>query len=152
MTFSNQGYVDLRSLTSLPEGMTFSNQGSVDLRSLTSLPEGMTFSNQGYVDLSSLTSLPEGMTFSNQGYVDLSSLTPDETNAGSSRRNLFVVLQNDELKIQLGCFWGNEKEAITAIAKKYNGKDAKAYIDKIESAFAKARKRYAAQLSIKSTT
>ncbi|MDR2004094.1 MAG: hypothetical protein LBQ74_13765 [Prevotella sp.] len=69
------GSVDLRSLTSLPEGVTFSNGGSVDLSSLTSLPEGVTFSNGGYVDLSSLTSLPEGVTFSNGGSVDLSSLT-----------------------------------------------------------------------------
>ena len=56
-----QGSVDLRSLTSLPEGVQFNNQGDVDLSSLTSLPEGVQFNNQGSVDLSSLTSLPEGV-------------------------------------------------------------------------------------------
>ena len=32
---THQGYVDLRSLTTLPEGVKFENQGSVDLESLT---------------------------------------------------------------------------------------------------------------------
>ena len=57
--------------------MTFSNSGSVDLRSLTTLPEGVTFSNSGSVYLSSLTTLPEGVTFSNSGSVDLRSLTDE---------------------------------------------------------------------------
>ena len=70
-------HVDLRGLTSLPEGATFSNGGGVDLSGLTSLPEGATFSNGGYVYLSGLTSLPEGATFSNGGYVDLSGLTSE---------------------------------------------------------------------------
>jgi hypothetical protein len=47
--------VDLRSLTTLPEGVTFSNGGSVDLSSLTTLPEGVTFSNGGSVYLRGLT-------------------------------------------------------------------------------------------------
>jgi len=60
---SRQGYVDLSSLTSLPEGVRFENQGSVYLGSLTTLPEGARFENQGYVDLSSLTKLPDGVRF-----------------------------------------------------------------------------------------
>jgi hypothetical protein len=75
ITVINQGYVDLESLTSLPEGIKFENQGGVYLESLTSLPEGIKFENQGYVDLRSLTSLPEGIKFENQGGVDLRSLT-----------------------------------------------------------------------------
>jgi hypothetical protein len=49
-------------------------RGSVDLRSLTTLPEGVSFSSSGYVDLRSLTTLPEGVSFSNSGSVDLRSL------------------------------------------------------------------------------
>jgi hypothetical protein len=49
------GYVNLRSLTALPEGTTFGNSGSVYLSSLTTLPEGTTFGNGGGVYLSSLT-------------------------------------------------------------------------------------------------
>jgi hypothetical protein len=75
VTFSNGGGVDLRSLTTLPEGVTFSNGGGVYLPSLTTLPEGVTFSNGGYVYLRSLTTLPEGVTFSNGGDVYLRSLT-----------------------------------------------------------------------------
>jgi hypothetical protein len=51
------------------------HQGYVDLSSLKTLPEGTSFNNQGYVDLSSLETLPEGTSFNNQGYVYLRSLT-----------------------------------------------------------------------------
>ena len=71
----NGGYVDLRSLTGLPENIQFNNGGDVYLRSLTSLPENIQFNNGGDVNLSSLTSLPENIQFNNGGYVNLSSLT-----------------------------------------------------------------------------
>ena len=77
VTFSNGGYVDLRNLTTLPENVTFSNGGNVYLSRLTTLPEGVTFSNGGGVDLRNLTTLPENVTFSNGGYVDLGSLTTE---------------------------------------------------------------------------
>ena len=51
----NGGYVNLRSLTSLPKGVEFRNGGDVYLRSLTSLPEGVEFHNGGNVGLDSLT-------------------------------------------------------------------------------------------------
>jgi len=72
---SKNGYVDLRSLTSMPENVKFENQGNVDLESLTSMPENVKFENQGYVDLESLTSMPENVKFENQGNVYLRSLT-----------------------------------------------------------------------------
>jgi hypothetical protein len=75
VTFENGGAVNLASLSSLPEGVTFKNGGAVNLRSLSSLPEGVTFKNGSYVNLASLSSLPEGVTFENGGYVDLDSLT-----------------------------------------------------------------------------
>ena len=96
------------------------NQGYVYLSSRTSLPEDIHFNNQGTVYLISLTSLPEGIQFNNQGSVYLSSLTSwDETNAGNEYRNLYTVMQAGELKIKLGCFWGNEKQAIDAIKNEY---------------------------------
>ena len=73
--FNNQGNVNLYNLTTLPEGVEFNNQGFVDLRSLTTLPEGVEFNNQGYVYLYNLTTLLEGVKFNNQGYVNLRSLT-----------------------------------------------------------------------------
>jgi len=36
------GYLDLRSLTAIPEGVTLSAGGYLDLRSLTAIPEGVT--------------------------------------------------------------------------------------------------------------
>ena len=52
---THQGYVDLRSLTTLPAGTSFNNQGGVYLSLLTTLPAGTSFNNRGYVYLSSLT-------------------------------------------------------------------------------------------------
>ena len=75
VNMKKQGDVDLRSLTTLPEGVKFENQGDVYLGSLTTLPEGVKFENQGYVDLCRLTTLPEGVKFENRGYVDLCRLT-----------------------------------------------------------------------------
>ena len=75
------GYLDLRSLTSIPEnfGNGLTVGGGLDLRSLTSIPDG--FGNGltvgGYLYLSSLTSIPDG--FGNGltvgGGLYLSSLT-----------------------------------------------------------------------------
>ena len=51
---NHQGYVNLRSLTTLPEGVEFNNQGFVDLDNLTTLPEGVEFNNRDNVYLESL--------------------------------------------------------------------------------------------------
>jgi len=40
---THDGYVNLESVTSLPDNVTFKNHGHIDLRSVTSLPEGVTF-------------------------------------------------------------------------------------------------------------
>ena len=48
---THKGFVDLRSLTSLPPGVEFKNRGFVDLESLTSLPPGVEFNNGGDVYL-----------------------------------------------------------------------------------------------------
>ena len=71
---NHRDYVDLSSLTTLPEGIVFSNGGSVDLPSLTALPEGIVFSNGGGVNLRSLITLPEGTVFSNEYGVNLRAL------------------------------------------------------------------------------
>ena len=69
------GYLDLRSLTTLPEGVSLTAGGYLDLRSLTTLPEGVSLTAGGYLDLSSLTTLPEGVSLTAGGYLYLSSLT-----------------------------------------------------------------------------
>jgi len=74
LVIHHQGYVQLNSLKTLPEGIKFENLGNVDLESLETLPEGIKFENQGYVNLSSLKVLPEGIKFKNQGCVYLNSL------------------------------------------------------------------------------
>jgi hypothetical protein len=71
---TDEGHVDLGSLTSLPPGVEFKNEGAVDLRSLTSLPPGVEFNNGGDVNLSALTSIPSGVVFKNGAHVNLGSL------------------------------------------------------------------------------
>jgi len=72
---TDEGHVNLGSLTSLPTGVEFRNGGHVNLGSLTSLPTGVEFRNEGNVDLQSLTSLPLNVEFENDGNVNLKSLT-----------------------------------------------------------------------------
>jgi len=72
-TLDNKGYT----YTEADGKINVTHQGNVDLRSLTTLPEGTSFNNQGYVYLYSLTTLPEGTSFNNQGSVNLSSLTTE---------------------------------------------------------------------------
>ena len=72
---TDEGGVNLESLTSLPSGVVFRNRGGVGLKSLTSIPPGVEFRNGGYVNLESLTSLPPGVEFRNRGAVSLDSIT-----------------------------------------------------------------------------
>jgi hypothetical protein len=67
------GSLDLRSLTSIPEGFNPTVGGSLDLRSLTSIPEGFNPTVGGSLYLSSLTSIPEGFNPTVGGYLDLRS-------------------------------------------------------------------------------
>jgi hypothetical protein len=69
------GSLDLRRLTSIPEGFNPTVGDSLDLSSLTSIPEGFNPTVGGYLDLRSLTSIPEGFNPTVGGYLDLSSLT-----------------------------------------------------------------------------
>ena len=52
---TEDGYVVLSALTSLPPGVEFRNRGGVYLSALTSLPHGVEFKNGGDVGLKSLT-------------------------------------------------------------------------------------------------
>ena len=57
------GYLDLGSLTSIPEGFNPTVGGYLDLRSLTSIPEGFNPTVGGSLYLGSLTSIPEGLGY-----------------------------------------------------------------------------------------
>ena len=69
------GSLDLRSLTSIPEGFNPTVGGSLDLRSLTSIPEGFNPTVGGSLYLRSLTSIPEGFNPTVGGSLYLRSLT-----------------------------------------------------------------------------
>ena len=76
------GYLDLNSLTSIPDGFNPTVGGSLYLGSLTSIPDGFNPTVGGSLYLSSLTSIPDGFNPTVGGYLNLSSLTsiPDGFN------------------------------------------------------------------------
>jgi CRISPR/Cas system CSM-associated protein Csm2 small subunit len=69
------GSLDLRSLTSIPEGFNPTVGGNLYLDSLTSIPEGFNPTVGGNLYLDSLTSIPEGFNPTVGGSLDLDSLT-----------------------------------------------------------------------------
>jgi len=72
---TDDGNVDLESLTSLPPGVKFENEGDVYLSSLTSLPPGVEFRNDGGVYMPNLMELAQGVVFKNERSVNLNALT-----------------------------------------------------------------------------
>ena len=67
--------LDLRSVTSIPEGFNPTVGGSLYLRSVTSIPEGFNPTVGGWLDLSSVTSIPEGFNPTVGGSLYLRSVT-----------------------------------------------------------------------------
>ncbi len=70
-----EGDLDLKSLTSIPEGFNPTVGGYLDLPSLTSIPEGFNPTVGYSLDLESLTSIPEGFNPTVGGNLYLRSLT-----------------------------------------------------------------------------
>jgi len=75
VTLLSGGNLNLRKLTTLPAGVTLSAGGSLYLMKLTTLSPGVTLSAGGYLDLGNLATLPTGVTLSSRGSLDLRSLT-----------------------------------------------------------------------------
>ena len=70
-----EGYLDLYSLTSIPEGFNPTVEANLNLSGLTSIPKGFNPTVGGDLYLSSLTSIPEGFNPTVGGDLDLSGLT-----------------------------------------------------------------------------
>ncbi len=92
----------------------------------------------GYLDLrgTSVTTLPDNLSVGGSLYLEGSSVTTIvwmATKCGNSNRKGAVFFYKGEPQIQLGCFRGNEEEALAAIENKY-GKDDNYYIT-VKNAF-----------------
>jgi len=76
------GYLDLRNVTTLPDGFNPTVGGYLDLRNVTTLPNGFNPTVNGYLDLRNVTTLPDGFNPTVGGYLDLESVTtlPDGFN------------------------------------------------------------------------
>ena len=71
IVITEEGFVELDSCTSLPNGVRFENDGEVYLEDCTTLPKGLRFKNNGDVHLESCTTLLDGIIFENRGDVNL---------------------------------------------------------------------------------
>ena len=87
------GYLDLCSLTSIPDGFNPTVGGSLYLNSLTSIPDGFNPTVRGSLYLSSLTSIPDGFNPTVGGYLDLRS---ESKYIGSEIGNLFWTKGNGD--------------------------------------------------------
>ena len=74
VNFTNNGYVWLDYLKTIPAGTKFNNNGYVGLWNLIELPEGIEFNNKGGVNLYELKTSPKDIKFNNEGNVWLPSL------------------------------------------------------------------------------
>ena len=70
-----EGNLDLRSVTTLPEGISLTTGGNLYLDSVTTLPEGISLTTGGNLYLSSVTTLPEGISLTTGRNLYLNSLT-----------------------------------------------------------------------------
>ena len=134
------GCLDLEntSITVLPDNLSVG--GSLYLRgtSITVLPDNLSVGGSLYLENTSITVLPDNLSVG--GSLDLrgTSITnyPYVQNCGSDSRTIYLDW-NDKNIICIGCFRGNEKEAIEAISKKYQynyGKRDK-YIENVKECF-----------------
>jgi hypothetical protein len=99
ITFSNDGYVNLKELINLPKGIIFNNQGDVDLRKVETLSEDVIFNNHFGIELGSIKSLPEGIVFSNGTWVDLSRL--EKFSKGVRFKNGSILFLKNDLSDNL---------------------------------------------------
>lgn len=92
----------------------------------------------GSLDLSGtqITVLPDNLTVG--GYLDLEGTGiinyPIVYNCGNEDRAIYLDLEDKSL-IRIGCFIGDEPEAVKAIKQKYIGEKADAYISKVRECF-----------------
>ncbi len=101
--------MDLRSLTSIPEGFNPTVGGSLDLSSLTSIPEGFNPTVGGSLDLRSLTSIPEGFNPTVGGDLYLSSLTSKQKKSIQINKPTYNISQDIRTKIEPLLTWQDGK-------------------------------------------
>ena len=75
IVITDDRYVDLLSLKTIPPDVEFMNKWDVNLKSLEALSPSVKFRNRGYVYLDSLKTIPPGVEFTNGSGVYLESIT-----------------------------------------------------------------------------
>ena len=120
------------------DGSTYYN-GYLDLSGtqITVLPDNLSVG--GYLDLrgTQITVLPDNLSVGGYLYLSGTQITnyPVVYNCGDEYRAIYLDFEDKRL-IRIGCFIGDESEAIHAIKQKYSGKKADAYITKVKECFA----------------
>jgi hypothetical protein len=119
-----------------------STKNSLDLRGMpiTSLPEGLTVGGLLDLEETQITSLPEGLTVGGSLDLEETQITGAQYNCGDKSRAVYAYWHTSgKIVVSLGCFIGDEDEAVLAIRLKY-GPDSE-YEKKVIAAFEFARKR-----------
>ena len=127
-------------IASLPEGLTIGGWLDLEGTQITSLPEGLTVG--GWLDLrgTQITSLPEGLTVGGSLDLEGTQITGAQYNCGDEARAVYAYRHTSgKIVVSLGCFIGDEMEAVSAIRRKY-GPDSE-YEKRVIAAFEFARKR-----------
>ena len=133
------GSLDLRGtqITVLPDNLTVGGSLYLSGTQITVLPDNLTVGGSLYLSGTQITVLPDNLTVG--GYLDLRGTQiinyPVVYNCGNEDRSIYLDLKDKSL-IRIGCFIGDEPEAIHAIKQKYSGKKADAYITKVRECFA----------------
>ena len=103
---------------------------------ITVLPDNLSVG--GFLDLrgTAITQLPEGLTVGGSLYLEGTGIInyPVIYDCGNEKRAIYLDIKDKRL-IRIGCFTGNESEAIHAIKQKYHGEKADAYTAKVRECF-----------------
>ena len=89
-----------------------------------------------YLNGTAITQLPEGLTVGGSLYLEGTGIInyPVVYDCGKEKRAIYLDLKDKNL-ICIGCFFGDESEAVKAIKQKYIGEKADAYISKVRECF-----------------
>ena len=133
------GYLNLigTQITVLPDNLSVGGFLDLSGTQITVLPDNLSVG--GSLDLrgTAITQLPEGLTVGGSLHLEGTGIInyPVVYDCGNEKRAIYLDIKDKRL-IRIGCFTGNESEAIHAIKQKYHGEKADAYTAKVRECFA----------------
>ena len=125
-------------ITALPDGLSVDGNLFLIGTGITALPEGLHVGGNLFLRGTGITALPDDLFVGGSLYLGSTLITNviwlDEV-AGFDERRGPVLMNRGEPMVSLGCFLGNEEDAVAEIIKKY-GENSK-YEEIVRRAFLK---------------